>query len=143
MTQEWIFFPMIIMVLLTFFVGVRMLKIRMQAVRLEGLNPHYFLLNRGGKLPAKLVQVEQHYQNLFELPVLFYLLTITLFITQQATIWQLFLAGGFVISRLWHSWIHLGSNRLLARRNTFLIGGFILLIGWLSFIISFALATIH
>ncbi|WP_319557868.1 MAPEG family protein [Thiomicrorhabdus sp.] len=133
MQQEWILFPLIALVIWTLLVGFRMLQLRVKAVRQDGLNPHYFLLNRGGKLPAYLTQIEQHYQNLFELPVLFYLLAITLFASKQVDALQLYLAWIFVTSRIVHSFIHLGSNRLIWRRNTFLFGGAILLIAWLDF----------
>lgn len=142
MTQEWIFMPLLIMVLLTFSVGIRMLNLRVRAVQEEGVNPHHFLLNRGAKLPTKLVQVEQHYQNLFELPMLFYLLAVILFITQQVTIWQFGLACGFVVFRLWHSWIHLGNNRLLARRNAFLASAFLLATSWLTLAITLIINSI-
>ncbi|PLA74552.1 hypothetical protein CYQ88_05585 [Hydrogenovibrio sp. SC-1] len=137
--QPLIFFPLLLLVFLTFYVGVRMLFLRVKAVKQDGLVPQYFQFNRGAKLPPYLIQCEQHYQNLFELPVLFYLLVITLFVTQQVTVWQLFLSCVFVVTRFWHAWEHLGSNFLIRRRNAFLIGSLVLIVGW----VSFALAMIQ
>ncbi|MBT9096440.1 MAPEG family protein [Methylovulum psychrotolerans] len=72
MQQALMVYPMVAMVLLTFVIGIWMLRLRIKAVKEGVLNPGYFLLNRGAKLPDGLAKVTQHYANLFEMPVLFY-----------------------------------------------------------------------
>lgn len=134
MNQEIVFYPLILQVLLTFFVGFKLLQLRIKAVRQDGLNPRHFLLNRGGKIPDYLAKVDQHYINLFELPILFYLLVITLYVTQQVNLAQLILLWGFVISRLIHTSVHITFNALLWRLSTFIIGALLLFIAWIIFI---------
>lgn len=133
MTQETIFYPLIAMVLLTFSVAFSLLRLRFKAVKKDGLNPGYFLLNKGGKTPQYLVKAEQHYLNLFELPVLFYLLTVALYVTRQVDMLQLVLAWGFVLSRVIHTTIHLSINRLVWRMRAFVSGALFLLSSWVYF----------
>ncbi|WP_319381816.1 MAPEG family protein [Thiomicrorhabdus sp.] len=134
MQTEPILFPLSAMVILSFAIGIRLLLLRIKATKTDGLNPNYFLLNRGGKPPSYLTQTEQHYQNLFELPVLFYLLILTLVVTGSADALQLCLAWCFVVIRILHAIIHIGTNRLVWRRNAFLCGVAVLLIAWLDLI---------
>jgi hypothetical protein len=65
MNQDLILPPLCAMFLLTFAVAVRMLKLRIKAVSEESVNPGYFQLNRGAKLPDDLAKVTNHYANLF------------------------------------------------------------------------------
>ncbi|MDG6772858.1 MAPEG family protein [Thiomicrorhabdus sp. ZW0627] len=131
MTNEMILYPLLAMALLTFFVGFSLLRLRFKAVKQDSLNPRYFLLNKGGKAPEYLVKTEQHYLNLFELPILFYLLVITLYVTQQVDMVQLVLAWGFVFSRIAHTVIHLTINRLVWRMRAFVTGAVMLLLSWI------------
>ncbi|QKI90314.1 MAPEG family protein [Thiomicrorhabdus xiamenensis] len=124
---------MLVMIGLTFYTGIRMLFLRFRAVAHEGLNPRYFLHNRGGKLPDALTQTEQHYQNLFELPILFYLLILSVYVTQTLDLLQVTLCWLFVLSRLWHTTVHLGTNNFVKRRNAFLFGGLVLFLSWSNF----------
>jgi len=64
------------MFLLSLSIGIRMLQLRFRTVLKDKLHPGYFKLNRGAKLPDYLVQANQHYENLYETPVLFYVIVI-------------------------------------------------------------------
>lgn len=133
MAQSSILLPVIGMIFLTFSVAVRLFYLRVYAVK-NGLNPSYFLLNRGAKLPEYLVRVEQHYQNLFELPMLFYIVVILILVMQYVDIIFQILAWSFFFIRIAHAWIHITKNRLVYRRNAFLLGGFVLLGIWIRFV---------
>ncbi len=130
MNPESIIFPLVAMVVLTVTVSVYLLKCRYRAVLENGLNPRYFKENRGGKLPSYLVQVTQHYENLFEMPMLFYVVCILLFITHNVDIASVVLAWGYFASRVIHAYIHIGTNKLLQRRNIFLVSSLLLLALW-------------
>ena len=77
--------------------------------------------------PDSVLQINNNIRNQFEVPVLFYVLTIVL--------WQLNETGGlvqslawlFVASRYVHAWIHTGSNFVPARRRVFMLGCVIVL----------------
>jgi hypothetical protein len=130
MQQTWILYPLFVMVLLSMLVGFRMLQLRLRAVYQDGLPAGYFLLNRGGKPPAYMLQAEQHYMNLYETPVLFYAVVILIYVLNMTNLFSLILAWAYTASRLLHAFVHLGQNRLLQRRNIFLTSIAILALLW-------------
>ncbi|MDD5034890.1 MAG: MAPEG family protein [Methylococcaceae bacterium] len=139
MTQGLILFPVFAMVLLTFGIGVWMLKLRFKAVREDGLNPGYFQLNRGAKLPDYLAKVTNHYDNLFELPILFYVACTILYAGNKADAVSVGLAWLFVGIRYTHAYIHTTYNDLKHRRLAFLCGSLVLASLW----VKLAIQTIH
>jgi hypothetical protein len=130
MNQDLMLLPVIAMFLLTLVVGVRMLVLRIRAVRRDNLNPAHFLLNRGGKLPDYLAKVSNHYVNLFEWPVMFYVVCLAIYAGKRADMAYLALAWLFVGLRCAHAFIHMTHNTLLQRRNVFLYGVLTLLFMW-------------
>ncbi|HIO93077.1 MAG TPA: hypothetical protein EYG68_09600 [Leucothrix mucor] len=140
MHQTTIIYPLIGMVFLTFFVGVKMLFSRIRAVRVDGMNPAFFTLNKGAKQPNYLIKVTQHYENLFELPLLFYVAIMVIYTSGITDSIFFGLALLFVIIRCTHAFIHITYNNLSHRRNAFLIGTIVLFIIWLR--ISFHFLTV-
>ncbi len=76
--------------------------------------------------PPRIRQIGNNYRNQFELPVLFYVLGILLYVTWAVTWTQLVLAWAFVASRLVHSYIHVTSNHVVYRFYAFATGAFLL-----------------
>lgn len=130
MQPHWIFYPAIALAFFTLAVGLRMLQWRIHAVKQDGLKPTYFRLNRDGEPPDYLVQVSQHYQNLFELPVLFYVICLFIYVTNRVDSAFVLLAWLYVATRIAHAIIHMGRNRLLPRRNVFLLSTLVLYTLW-------------
>ncbi len=83
--------------------------------------------------PARTQQVANSFANQFELPVLFYLLTVLELITQHADYMFLVLAWIFVLSRLGHAYIHTTSNVVLRRGAVYGVGLLALLLMWAIF----------
>ena len=135
MSQTTIFAPLFTMVLLTFGIGMLMLRARIRAVR-DGLNPGYFHFNRGARLPDELMKVSQHYENLFELPLLFYVACLALYVTDSVDLSSLVMAWVYVASRLAHAYVHLGHNRLRSRRRVFLLGMSVLFSLWVKLMLA-------
>lgn len=129
MQQTLVLYPAFAMALLTFVAAIWLLRCRIKAVR-AGLTPAYFKLNRGAKLPNYVTQATQHYDNLFEMPILFYVVTILIYITQQVDVPLLVLAWGHIGTRLVHTAIHLGSNKVRYRMWVFLLSYALLLAIW-------------
>ncbi|PPD45284.1 MAG: hypothetical protein CTY16_10310 [Methylobacter sp.] len=136
MKQALIVYPVFAVVLLTFVIGIWMLRLRIRAVKEEGLNPGYFLLNRGAKLPDGLAKVTQHYDNLFEMPVLFYVACLSVLATNSTDIVFLCLAWFFVGARYAHAYIHTTYNGLKHRRLAFLAGTSIVAAMWIKLFIQ-------
>lgn len=131
MPQSHVFYPLFVMFILTLLVGMRMLQLRIRAVYQDKLNPGYFKLNRGGKPPAYMVQTEQHYANLYETPVLFYVIVIMIYLLGLVNLFTLSLAWAYVLSRFGHAVEHMGKNRIIQRRRVFLIGLVVLCTLWM------------
>ena len=72
-----------------------------------------------GTQPGRLHLLARHVQNHFEVPPLFYVGVIFLYITNSVTFFALGLAWLYVASRCVHSFIHLGSNNVSQRFFTF------------------------
>lgn len=125
-----ILYPAFAMALLTMGVAIWLLMVRIKAYKANELKPAYFKLNQG-EVPVYAKQAEQHYENLFEMPILFYVVLVLAFVTQTASIGLVFLAWAYVAARAAHTYVHLGSNKLLKRRNVFLVSFVILLVMWL------------
>ncbi|HKK06359.1 MAG TPA: MAPEG family protein [Gammaproteobacteria bacterium] len=138
MHQETILYPLLAMALLTGWVGVRMLQLRFRAVRRDGLSPAYFELNRGARPPEYLLRIEQHYQNLLESPLLFYVGLVLIYVTGQADAIALALGWLYVAARLAHLVVHVGAMGLTWRRRTFLTSIVLLYALWVRLFVQLA-----
>jgi hypothetical protein len=89
--------------------------------------------------PAKAQQISNCYNNQFQLPMLFYVLTILAMMTRHADFLFVAMAWIFVLTRIIHAYIHTGSNYVRYRFNAFAAGVFILLIMWVIFAVRILL----
>ena len=131
-----IYYPLFTMALLMLLVALRLLYFNIWAVLSGEVHIKHFRLFDDG-IPPKLKAVAQHYKNMFELPVLFYLLCILLIITDAAAPLDIQLAWGFVIFRILHSLIRI-PNTNVHPRSAFFIGSYIILVGgWINFSLKY------
>jgi len=133
-------FPMVAMVLLTFGVALVLFRARLRAVR-EGLPVSYFRLLQGSQEPEFLAKPTRHLINLFETPVLFYAGCLAGMVAGVDDAVVVGLAWAYVVARLLHAWVHLGSNRVRIRLRVFTLGWICLLALWIY--ITVAVATRH
>lgn len=89
--------------------------------------------------PPRVRQIGNCFNNQFQVPVLFYVLTILAIITRHADYLFVVMAWIFVITRLAHAYIHTGSNYIKFRFNAYLIGTIVLLIMWVIFAVRILL----
>lgn len=122
--------PAAAMMLLTFAVWLRLYFTRIPAMRRLRVHPQK-VATRGLKAAVDLGDAEarasDNFTNLFELPVLFHVLCISLYATGMTDFVQLGLAWGFVLLRAAHSLIHLTYNRVIHRFVVYAAGGAVLL----------------
>ena len=64
-----------------------------------------------GEFPPRLRSARQQYQNMFEIPILFYLLCILNIIFDSYNDWDIIMAWGFVIFRVMHFFIRLQNQK--------------------------------
>jgi hypothetical protein len=111
--------PGLTLVALTLCVVFRMGILRLRAIRRGDIHPGFFSLYRGHEEPEKLAAYSRHVTNLYEAPVLFYVVCITAFVTEQDSSLLLALAWAYVGLRFVHSYVHLTSNIVLLRFRLF------------------------
>ncbi|MGH7805235.1 MAG: MAPEG family protein, partial [Candidatus Binatia bacterium] len=85
-----------------------------------------------GEEPERLRVITRHFINLFEMPVLFYVVVVFAHITQQVTFLLVGLAWGYVAIRYLHAGIHLGGNDVAIRLAAYLSSGLVLLVMWVT-----------
>ena len=116
-----ILYPAFAMMALTIFCMARLGFLRWVAVSRGEIDPLYFSLFRGYEEPEKLAAYSRHVVNLFEAPLLFYVIILTAFVTGQSGPWLLGFAWAYVVLRYFHSYVHLTSNVVLTRFRIFAV----------------------
>ncbi|MBX3479953.1 MAG: MAPEG family protein [Caulobacter sp.] len=130
MSQIEILWPVVAMVALTFFVLTFIPLRRFAAVRRGEVKADDFALGESTRVPAKVALANRNYMNLLELPVLFYVAAILLFVTSTVDPLVVQLAWAFVAARVVHSLIHITFNAVLLRLTVFAISNLVLIILW-------------
>jgi hypothetical protein len=138
--QHLILYPVFAQVALTFAIGIWLARLRFAAVNRGDLRPQYFAINRGGEVPEYLAKVNNNYNNLLELPVLFYLASVLLLVMDRVEPGQIILAWVFVASRYAHSYIHTTCNNIRQRMRLFMVGVTALISMWGLFFVRTLLA---
>lgn len=120
--------PMIAHAALVFGLYVMLSSRRMGAVREGRAKAEQFRENR--EEPAESLIVKNAIANQFELPVLFYAVSILLYLVDADN--AVTVAGGwlFVALRYAHAYVHVTSNRLRHRRPLFIAGLMVVLALW-------------
>jgi len=85
--------------------------------------------------PARTQQVANCFSNQFELPVLFYVVTVLEIVTRQADIVFVVLAWVFVLARLAHAYEHTTRNFVMLRGTLYGVGFVALIAMWLVFMV--------
>lgn len=128
MTGTAIFWPMIAHVALVIGLYALLGLRRKQAVTSGSARTSQFRENL--QEPAESLFVRNSLHNQFELPPLFHIACLALFVTQGAGTAVLVLAWLFVASRYAHAFVHVTSNRIRYRRPAFAAGFVILVVLW-------------
>ncbi|RWB53534.1 MAPEG family protein [Mesorhizobium sp.] len=136
MNQTAIFWPMLAHVLLVYIVYLVMLKRRYLAVKSGEAKISQYKVR--STEPTSSVTVANNLINQFELPVLFHVLCLALFVTNGVNYLTLVLMWLFVVTRYVHAWVHLTRNYVLHRSRAFFLGAGILLVAWIWFALHLA-----
>jgi hypothetical protein len=125
MQGEAIFWPMLLQAGLTYGVYVLGSSRRLAAISAGEAKTGQFKIPGSGDEPERSATAMRNLINQFELPVLFYVCCVTLFVLNAAGTAAILLAWAFALSRLGHAFVHVTSNRLKFRRPAFIVGFFI------------------
>ena len=120
MNNELIFLPVIVQIFLTIFLYIKLSVAKSHAIK-HGLVDEKRRGLYDDAWPSQVTQINNAITNQFQLPILFQLMIIMLWVTQNVTVWVHLFAWLYVASRLVHAFIHTGSNNTPLRRNSFMV----------------------
>ncbi|MCG5479942.1 MAG: MAPEG family protein [Ensifer alkalisoli] len=118
MTGFEIFWPVLAHVALIFSLYAPLSRRRVALVRAGKVEASQFRENR--EEPGESLVVRNSIANQFELPVLFYVCCVLLYVTEGDNLAAVGLAWLFVALRYAHAFVHVTSNRLKFRRPLFM-----------------------
>jgi hypothetical protein len=136
MSQAAIFYPVAALALLTLTVLLLVPYRRFQAVFARQVRGEDFLYGESANVPGAVSIPNRHVMNLLEMPLLFYVACLTLYVTKTVDALALQLAWGYVGLRFAHSAVHLTYNKVLHRFAVFAASNFVLFVIWLRVVLS-------
>ena len=139
MRVQFVLLPLFVEVLLTFGVMFGMMYFRTSTLR-SGQTRFEDISLREPNWPRRATQFGYSFANQFELPVLFYVLTILVIVTHHADLLFVLLAWIFVLMRVLQAVVHVTNNNVRMRGTYYGVGALILFIMWIIYIVRIVLA---
>lgn len=119
--QSMIFLPVLGQVLLTLVVYISLAVAKTRAIESGQVDLDRRALH-GDAWPESVVKINNNIRSQFEVPVLFYVVSIVLWLLGAAGLLAQLLAWLFLASRVVHAYIHTGSNYIPTRLAVFKFG---------------------
>jgi hypothetical protein len=135
MTIRDVLLPLFVEVILTLVLLFWMAYLRTTAIASGSTNTRDIAL-REPNWPVGATQVANAYHNQFELPVLFYVLTILAWDTHHAGTIFVALAWLFVILRIIQAIIHVTDNHVRRRGLAYILGAIVLALMWANYMMD-------
>ncbi len=130
MTAKLILYPMLAMVVLTAIVAVVMYRRRVAEMRSRRIHPQKVASSAQMAAALEDSRAADNFRNLFEAPVVFYAVLLTIYVAGLTGAAYLALAWAFVAARIVHSSIHCTTNRVIHRLLAFATSLFLLWALW-------------
>ena len=131
--------PIAIMAFLNLFLLFRLIFMATRYTRNKDIRLSQFRIYEG-EFPDRLRSARQQYQNMFEIPIIFYLLCLLNIYFNNYNQFDIVYAWGFVVFRMIHFFIRLQNQKninIIPRTFIFTVSLIFLTIGWISFVIKF------
>jgi hypothetical protein len=103
---------------------------RVRSVRRREIGPNDFKYGESPAVPPDVSIPNRNYMNLLEMPMLFYVVCLVLYVTAGASREAIFVAWAYVGLRVLHSLIHLTYNHVLHRLVAFTLSNAALVWLW-------------
>lgn len=103
---------------------------RVRAVRCREVVVDDFKYGESSSVPPRVSMPNRNYMNLLELPVLFYVACLLVYVTHGATVPIVYIAWAYVVLRIIHSVIHLTYNNVIHRLGAFALSNSVLVVLW-------------
>ena len=130
--------PISIMVFLNLFLIFRLIYMAVSYIKNEDINLGQFRIYEGD-FPDKLWSARQQYQNMFEIPILFYFLCILNIFFKNYNQFDIIICWCFVVFRVIHFFIRFQNQKtinVIPRTLVFIISLIFLTLGWVNFILN-------
>ncbi len=121
MSETQLFLPVILQIVLTLLLYLLLGVRKSRAIR-DGQVDQARRALHADAWPDSVQQVNNSIRSQFEIPVLYYVLTLILWQLGSSGVITQSLAWLFVISRYVHAYVHTGSNYVPLRRRVFTLG---------------------
>jgi hypothetical protein len=128
-----ILYPMLALAALTFGVLLLVPIARFRAGFRGQVNPGDFRYGESARVPGEVSLPNRNFMNLLEMPVLFYVVCLALYVTGKADGTAVTLAWGYVALRVAHSAVHLTYNNVYHRLAAYAASAVVLLAIWVRF----------
>ena len=128
-----IWFPCVAMAGLTALVWLKLYADRLGEMRARGVDPQQLATMRAADGRLERTQAAENFRNLFEVPVLFYVLCVALALNGGSTPGIVTAAWGYVTLRAVHSLIHVTYNRVVHRFLAYVASTLLLFGMWIAF----------
>jgi hypothetical protein len=135
MSLQAILLPLFVEVILTFTLLFTLAPMRTRDFKTGVVRADDIAL-REPNWPKRTTQIANAFSNQFELPVLFYVLTILAVVTRQAGVLFVVMAWVFVVLRVVQALVHVTSNIVRLRGSLFAAGAVVLAAMWAIFIVE-------
>lgn len=130
MRDPGILYPVFALACWTAFVLSLIPLVRVRAGRRREIVVDDFKYGESSSVPPHVSIPNRNLMNLLELPVLFYVVCLLLYVTAGVTSLAVWLAWAYVVLRILHRAIHLTYNRVLHRLTAFALSNAVLVGLW-------------
>ncbi|WP_440056672.1 MAPEG family protein (plasmid) [Pseudoalteromonas sp. T1lg65] len=134
--SKLLLFALFTQVLLTLIVMLIMGRRRLTAAKQKQIKFEQFKTMNLADAPEPVIQASRNFSNQFEIPVLFYVAALCAIAMNAVNLWFSSLACLFVLTRIIHSYIHIGSNNVLMRFRIYLFGCVVVFAQWLCLLFT-------
>ena len=128
--QAQIFLPVLVVAALTFVGFIKMAMARGAVAK--SMDQNYYRAHIGEPEPENARAAARHWDNLFELPTLFYAGCVIAFVLGAVGTWMLVFAWGFAAARVVQSLVHMTANNPVWRGLAFTLGVVFMLALWID-----------
>ena len=130
--------PMFAMLMLTLAIAILAVIVRIKSVTSSVVKISYYRVMQGQDVPDMVTRSTRCFNNQFEVPILFYIVS-TLFVALNiASILAIILAWCFVLMRILQTVIHLTYNNVIHRMLCFWTGFLVVLAMWALLLVETA-----
>ena len=133
MNDKSLFLPIIAMVAITLLAWLRLYQLRFAEMARRKIDPQSIALSAQKDAGLTDTRGADNFNNQFQLPVLFYVVCLCLYVTEGNSMVALVLAWIFVAARYIHAAVHMTTNRMPYRQSAFAVGYVVLGLLWVWF----------